>query len=450
MSDTTNPWAAPFARLTNVEVLREEARVRGVPLVGLERLEPQAGAMALELGLSGVFVPTARACEIMKRVIDAGHAHALAFHADRKAHLYRCYRQDLDIEPYAPMMLTGLAGTGKSAIRRAIGRLLESQGEVKLDADHEAAPLVPVQAIEVRARASISAMLTPLASEDVRTKESKISASELPDNCAHWLYLTGTCLVLADELQFLTLSKVANAKITEALLVISYLRTPWFVAANFSLIHRLKARAIEERQRLLAQLILLVPDPPDSADWLEVLQEYQCVAKGLFDFDFVAKAADLWCLTAGLKRVLIKLLCLAFRLAREAGYASVSWELIGTAYRAHEYAPTRGDVESLVLHGFRGEGLCDDLKSPFDDVHAEIEAYNASLRRVRKAMVAAAARESSLTASEQRNLDAIEREASSSLEKMPRGKPKGGRKRVSPPTANSLVENFARFKRGKI
>ena len=388
MKFTGNPWVDRFRAVDDLDVIRQRTRIRAEPLHLLHQDPAKLATARMHHALSRIFYPTQRSCEIIQSVVQAALGHAQMYHASSHAHLSRAYLDKLDIEPYVPMMLTGLAGTGKTQIRKAIGRLLSEESTIKPDAGHGEMPLVSMRSIAVRSRNRLSSLLLPLANPELANRSARLKVGDLPDACAHWLHMTGVCLVVVDELQFLTQSRSANTFVAQALLAITYLRTPVLVLANYSLGHRLKRRPSEELQRLLGQHMVLLPDPPDSADWQTILREYQRTVPDVFTFDFVKQATSLWAFSAGVKRELVTLLVLAYDLARKKRRTEVSWADVEVAYTTSEYSMSRRDIEALKLYGIGSSALREDLQCPFPIAASEEAAYAQALRKSRSSEVA--------------------------------------------------------------
>lgn len=447
MTERANPWAQHFLAVNDIDVIRQRTRVRAAPLCDLERDAPRVACERIRKTLQEIFYPTQRSCEIIQEIVQAGLAHAQLYHADSRAHLARAYLEKLDIEPYVPLLLTGLAGTGKTQIRKAVGRLFADESTVKLDAGHGRVPLVPLRSVAVQSRNRLSLLLQPLASPEVVSGAARVKVADLPAACAHWLYLTGTCMVVVDELQFLTQSRSANTLIAQALLAITYVRTPALVVANYRVGHRLKQRPSEELQRLLGNHIVLLPDPPNSADWFGVLREYQRAVPGVFSFDFVKQADSMWALCAGIKRELVALLILAYAYVRRAGRIEVSWQDVESAYTAPEFSTSRRDIEMLIRHGVGSSALREDLRCPFPIPVEQKESFGKSLKDARDARVAAATLDASLTQPERAAKELVERLGTPS-DPAPMTSPRRSGRRKGQRTAASLKEAGERFRKG--
>ncbi|MBN8779571.1 MULTISPECIES: hypothetical protein [unclassified Thiobacillus] len=104
---------------------------------------------------------------------------------------------------------------------------------------------------------------------------------------------------------------------TQILLSMSYLGLPMVNIANFSLVHKLMQRPQEDRQRLLAKPCVLVPDSPESQDWIQTLATYRAVASDVLVYDPVNDAKYIFLLSAGIKRLVVRLLVLGYRISRK-------------------------------------------------------------------------------------------------------------------------------------
>lgn len=409
MNSESNPWIDRFAPIANIKAIREKTQLRVDPLHSLESISAQEAADRMKDAWEATFYPTEGSCQILQEVVHTAASHAARHHPNIKAHIAQSYAGTVDIEPYVPMLLTGPAGTGKTQLRKALERLFPGPSTIAIHDGHGEFPLVSFRSITVRGRNSVASILRPLASPDVTVSDKALKLANLYDSCAHWQYVCGVCCIAVDELQFLTQSNTASTLVTQVLLGLSYVRVPNLVVANYSLVHRLKRRNSEELQRLIGRPIILLPDGPDTKDWSSVLNEYQRVVPGVYGFNFSDCAPALWSYTAGLKRELVKLLVLSYKLTRRTGNKLVVWTDVESAYLSAEYSVSRSDVEMMVLHGVSSAALREDLQCPFPMVSSEAEKFNAALRGSREAKVAAAALQASITVTERKAVDFVKK-----------------------------------------
>jgi hypothetical protein len=403
MNRSANPWRDRFSPILNLESIKEKTLVRVEPLRGLDIDLIEEAADRIKDAWETTFYPTNRACQIMLEVVQSAASHATRHHPDHKTHLARAYQEEVAIEPYVPMMLWGPAGTGKSQLGKALLRLFPEPSFVDFPAGHGPMPLVAIRAVRAQGNNSVASILKQLAPDTANN--SKVA--DLYCLSARYQYNCGVCCLLVDELQFFTQSKGANTLLTQLLLALSYVRVPYVVIANYSLAHRLKHRNSEELQRIMGRPIVLLPDGPETEDWRAVLNEYQRVVPGIFEFSFDDCAATLWSLCVGLKRVLVRLLVLSYKKARIAERFKVTWADVEFAYASIEFSTYRSEVEILILHGMSSPALKEDLRCPFPIPPTEAEKYHAALHAARLEKLAEAAFRSSITVSERRAADFV-------------------------------------------
>jgi hypothetical protein len=236
----------------------------------------------------------------------------------------------------------------------------------------------------------------------------------MPAECARWQRFCGVCLLGVDEMQFMTQSENSSVLVTRTMLAIAEIQLPWFVIANYSLGWKLMSRPAEATQRLLGNPTLLLPDPPNSNDWKLLLKEYQVVAADAFAFKLLDHANDLWNLSAGLKRELVKLLVLSYRISRRCGEKQVIWPHVVSAFSSVEFSVSRRDINLLVAHAAQGGDLRKDLNCPFSgtDIQSQRQAYEEELRKARAAVVANEVIKSAMTMSEKKAIEGIASQSS--------------------------------------
>lgn len=163
------------------------------------------------------------------------------------------------------------------------------------------------------------------------------------------------CLLVLDEMQFERLSGEANTRITKNLQLFLAFGPRLIYCLNYSMGHRLMRRHMEDRDRLMASPIVVMPDAADSEDWRQTLRAIFAVAPDSFPFDVEEVATTFHQYTFGIKRKLATLLTNVYRTARRAGRHQVSMEDVPSAYRSMEFTTHRRDVELLTSQD-RGHG----------------------------------------------------------------------------------------------
>lgn len=444
MKMPSNAWIERYSALSRIDEIKRRARVTVEPIQGLGDDSIELACRRLLNGLSEVFVPSDRLVKLMHSEVDRAKTHAVLYYSDPLTVLDRANADSIDIEPYAPTCITGPAGTGKTRWRRALARVLGEVGSIELGPGYGCVPLVPFTSVLVGTQRSISQVLRPLARPEIGKGRARISEADLPGDCARWQALVGGCLFGVDELQFLAQSKDASTLVTTVLLALLDVKTPWFFMSNYSLGWKLVGRPPEATQRLLSRPVVLLPEAPGSKDWREILQQYQYTAKEVLAFELVDREYELWNCCAGLKRLLLALLEIAYRNCRECGRWTITWPDVERAYRSGQFKNPRTDVEAMIAYAVQGGDMKQDLKCPFEDDGSleSIEKYKEQLRNARREKVVAAVIDSSLSVEERKRHEEIKQRAGepvvtkpATVIKMPRVKK----------TARSLIDAGRRF-----
>jgi hypothetical protein len=356
-----NPWSDRFdVNISDVD-LDARVRVNAVPILDLSKSPTGVAVRRLQMGLRAVFVPTQQIRNGLRLLLSASHAHALDRYPSAMAFLQGLYAMEppnasrspsatrletLKVTSFAawpPICLTGLAGAGKTELLHAYARCLSPESTVEIPR-HGAVPLVSHWAMRITAGVTFNRLLQPFLNGDTSIL---IRAGSLWEAACRQSFWQGVCLVLLDELQFLSQTQTANATVARMLMQMSLLGPPLVYVANFSLLHRLLRRPQEEGQRLLTSPFLLEPDLEDSKERLICFREKLRVApefRGLDDSDGVQSHRY----SFGLNRLEDQLLTIAYRISREAGSKVVTNKHIDQAYSSVDYAVARRDVEWLI------------------------------------------------------------------------------------------------------
>jgi hypothetical protein len=170
----------------------------------------------------------------------------------------------------------------------------------------------------------------------------------------------------ADECQFISFGASANTKVTNTLISLLYLDIPFVYVSNYNLIHLLKKRWQHERDRLLCDPVVMLPELRDSDDWRNFIDECQRVAGGWLKIDARKDGGQLHGYTFGIRRMLVDLICVSYRLMRQRKLKAADMSLIKDTYGSAMYSEHRRDVEQLLSHSPTSDSLPDDLRCPFD------------------------------------------------------------------------------------
>jgi energy-coupling factor transporter ATP-binding protein EcfA2 len=362
---SNSPWLARFPELTNTQIRTAITRY-GPELTDLGRIHPNDASSKLQNGLEQVFVATNSIVSMLADMHSTCRVHCEAMYPTPGRFLERVYSKAPENPSYRARCLTGPAGVGKSRLLEALSNLLPTPSTISIDEHHDAFQMLSHLLISVRAKASPKAILASLVELVTSKPVSTTDMRRLHELLRRQIYLTGVPMLLADEFQFATGSANANTLITQILYLLAELGVPLVYCANYSLIHRLKRRPQEDRQRLLSNPMILLPDPAESNDWSATVAGYLAVAPEIFDLDAKEHAAELHRYSGGLKRLLVRLLCLAYYLAPGGQKRKVKIADVARAYKSTAFAVDRTDLEITLQQAIINKQITADLWCPFD------------------------------------------------------------------------------------
>lgn len=434
---SSNPWAARYASLLDREMLKQRAIVTVPSIEGLQSMPIETACKTLERGLKTVFYPTNQCLDILYRFVGMAHAHCLEKYPSPKDFLAGIYAEEAPLQEFSPpICFTGLPGTGKTKILKALNRILDFETHLTFD-DHSPFRLRGPWYVTVKAKNTPNDIFRSLVHVNG-------SLADLIKKSRRNAYRDGVSFLFADEFQFATGSGQANTRVSQMLLSLAYLGLPFIFAANFSLCYRLLKRPKEERDRLLSKVIVLLPDHPESDDWLDTLRALQAVAPEILVFEVEKDAADLHRWSAGLKRALVELIMIAFRDVHPRG-GKIDRSALKRAYESMDFAQHRNDVEILATQAIQNRPgtKSKDLWCPFPLPKETAESFTELAKGQRDQKFAEAELEASMNAEERKALQAFEKTQK-------KGEKTGGTvtpiKRKPVPTAEDLKNNANWFK----
>ena len=399
-----NPWVDRFpVSWSDADLNRIIAAPAGV-LPDLDALPLDMARAALVAAFDQLVVPSEQMRNALRRVVSRARSAAGLLYPDTRAFLARAYSQDPERCPFPMMCITGLAGSGKTELVKAVARAFPPTGEVEVPG-HSRFRLVAGYALRARAGIGLGQILEPVFPERVPTSRAIFVAAR------RQLALDGAALLAADELQFVAQSQT-GAQVTNLLLRLDCLGPALCYVTNFSLVHRLVDRPHEQRDRLLSDPLMLVPDAVDSEDWhvflvacLGVHPMFAGLA-GLADI-----GVEMHLRTYALKRNVPKLLALTYCAAREDGVRVATLRHLQCAYLSLAYASARNDVELLLKAHITGLKGRDDLCCPLTgvDLFAPAVPETSPPRDVHAEELGQAALAASLSAEEATHLRAIKK-----------------------------------------
>jgi len=367
----SSPWLASY------QLPLDEAKFRlRVEVPAVECLFPHksrvANCEALTKSLRAVFLCDDQVKTLMEFILGIAEEHARTHYADDHAILRGIYSPNPWGYEYVPaILLTGLAGVGKSELLLALRRFVGGPRVADLPG-HSNIPHIPIGLASARAGQGLNAILERMileaaggSGEQVKSKVK--SEDDLIAMVRRLTRRSGTCLLLVDELQFITNSADANTRVTALLLRLQSIGTRVVYVANYSLGHRLRERRQEDRQRLISSPLHLDPLDLGCKHFTSLLNEYSKVAPD----DLRLTEGDLPELihqyTFGVKRAIIELTAKAWLRAKGArgSRAVVNADDVRKAHQSEEYASYREDVEALWKARMGSDKVRTDLKSPF-------------------------------------------------------------------------------------
>jgi len=395
-----NPWVHRFDGLDR-GLIKSRLITNQKPLQNLHKLPLETACEELELALASVFIPTEQVVDLVEKIVGLGRAHSSIHYKSKRSFIRDCYSHEKPFpKEIFPYCLTGLAGIGKSVLLSSLQRVLPKPGEVEIDG-YSNFPLDLLWHISIPGKLPISGLLARLLGNDFqKLHNKKMDIPELIDKCRWKAHMSGACIICIDESQFLTSSTTANAQIAELFRTFSHIGLPLIFSANYSLGHRLYRRPQEDRQRFLSNPWFLLPDTPNSDDWVDTVKGYKAVYPGGFGFIPEEDATLLHGWSAGNKRILKQLLVLSYRRSRGEG-KSVSLSQIKSAFMSTEFSASRKDVNDMNELFITGRAASKDLECPFELPKSRIQALQEALKKERRANVSQSFIESTMSKGEQ-------------------------------------------------
>ena len=427
ISPTDNCWLSRFPdNLSNEKILKSVA-VSALPILDLGANSADVDARRLERNLKLVYVATPSICAMLKKLIQIGHAHASEKFPNVSTYVRGLY-DDFSLEPPPyPFCLTGHSGVGKSELLKAFSRLLGTFENLQI-AGIEGIRNVPYWYVGINRQVTLGELFSPILQA---SRGESVSGSMLEESTIRYKLNSilgklkrqaqreGVCLMGIDELQFMTVSQDATSLITKLLYQCWTIGPRLIFASNFSLIHSIKRRPDQDRQRLLSNPLLMHPSEAGSEDWKMTLAELFKVAPDVFDLTDTKASEALHHYTFGINRRLVDLLVLAYRMQREKKEHVVKLEHIERAQRSAQFSDHRETVNALIrlsINKSTSGHVRKDLLCPFEylgdqsfDGADDSNVHQAEKIKERKAIrVHDDALRASLTADERKMVNARE------------------------------------------
>jgi hypothetical protein len=455
------PWAERFMD-TGDGVIESLTPTTPSPVVDLQTHSIGVAAIKLGNALGEIFQPTPPTLRAMRRILDAAAAYSDQAFPDVETYRYRLYNPDeAGPVPQPAICLTGLAGSGKSTLLKALNKLWQP---TVCDAGAGHRPLLrTLFYLAVRQHSSTADILrTFLNTFDAQQKTGGFSpepsgkgengrmgrlgsVSRALSRSQRLAYRDGLAAAVIDELQFVSQSDNANTLVTKILLMATYIGPPIVFASNYNMVHRLLRRGQQDRERLLSQPIVLLPEALSCEAELTIWEIYltTCVlvAGGALAINPRASGELLHKLTFGLRRKLIVLIQIGYERARNQGRTAATVSDLEWAYRAPQYCTHRADVEELVKIELGQKSKRSDLVCPFEIEPTEAMARSKYQQEKYAEQTSNQATLSSLSPDEKRKYSA----AGGTVKPASRQKKPTSRRAAKPMTAETLLDGLDRF-----
>lgn len=431
------PLSQRFLLPDDDSILRARISFEPNPLTKLSLLSPVDAANLLGTTLSHVVVPTTQIVTVIRQLADTAKSYCDRAYADKQAILKLIYGSTPPIFPEDAKLicLTGLSGVGKSVILDAFSRAFSGE-ECFAISKHTEIKAKACWRMRIRGRASFADLIIP----QFRQQEG-VRSYALAEQSSSEAASQGIGLILPDEFQFITSSK-ANSLMVKMLFMLGQIGPPVVYACNFSMVRALLRRPQQDRQRLLVDPIIVLPESLGQ-DWERTVEACLKVAPEFRSLDRAIVQRELHDYTYGIKRALRTLLVLSYLEMRREKHRVVTRQHIANAYRSTGYWAMRDDVENLFLAANSPDLLPKDLRPPItasrmpptDNAGAASTAPAGSSDETAQASLL-----SMLSPDGKRALEAIAKQSEIAP---PAGKPP----RRRPATAAALVQGADRYSR---
>ena len=351
-----------FIGCLDLETIREKVTVRPEPVGNLSDLDYLVSAEIFSSALKSIFIPNDFCLSFIKEMATQAWLHSQSLFSTEREYLTKIYSPP-DVE-VAPVCLTGLAGVGKSQTVAALRKVLPPPMEFSSNHFNKSIELVSYWYASARGKAGGRQILSDFLSDQ---KINSRNAAQLLIDCRRRVNRDGVSLLILEETQHISTGSGAS-KVTDILLTMAGIGPPMLFVSNYSLVHKLRARNNEDKQRLLSSPRIMLPDDPESSDWKRYIKECIRVSNGHLQGDLGKLAHEIYKATFGIKRLVVLLLKQALIEARASNRNCINTYDIEMAYRSPAYATNKEDVEELNILELqqRGSRRRLDLVCPFE------------------------------------------------------------------------------------
>lgn len=345
--------------------------LRATPIT-LGSNSPIADGDLFENAATNIFVLDSQIRAVLRRLAEAARLHAeIHLGSDRSyiAGLHRTKDNPWGVDFARAIGLSGLAGVGKSQLLKAMERLFGTCVQASVSGIRN---LVHrgVWSLSIRDGTAWDALVSkhvvqPENGDLVSTHSGKPSKLQ-PASKSSWR--EAACVITVDEFQFMSHGADTNAKATSLLLRLQAIGPRLVYCINFDMASRLLKRPKADKDRLIAESIVLLPWTAPCDGLAAFLKELKKLCPEVFVFDPEKSQRLIIDYTFGIRRNIVQLLRCAYVASRRKGARGlVTEEELAFAYASVEYAVAREDVVLLVGQSVAQQCARVDLWNPWDE-----------------------------------------------------------------------------------
>lgn len=325
--------------------------------------QPIRDRLLLRRHLESLFIPCNADIDLASLVMrQISSAFALRY-TDRREYLKRI-NSPVDAEGSSgmePMLVTGLAGTGKTELFRRLAHILGESFELWLGDDYAGLQVGGVWTAECEPGMRPLGLLERIAQAAPRSEEPR-QRRALQKHLRRAAYRDGLAALIVDELQFVAYSSSASSSAVAIVEAACALGLPTIVVSNFDMMLKFEGLSQQLTQRLLPNVHAVWPRHPGLGEWDEYVAEVVATMPRTIHEECVEQSSELWKLCAGLPRLFKHLLLCAFdQLPRKAS-SPIRWEHIVAGVRSEAYISSLEDAQEVVQ--LLCTGQCNSIRVP--------------------------------------------------------------------------------------